>query len=88
MLTHLRAEVVRAKGKRNPEALGMAALAWILREPHRYEVAQKAGSLTRLLARNGRISRLPGPGARWTAGRDAPVPPAESFRAWWKRTHA
>ena len=88
VLTHLRADVVRAKGKRTPEALGMAALAWILREPRRYEMAQKAGSLARLLARDGKISRLPGPGARWTAGRDAPVPPAESFRAWWKRTHA
>jgi L-lactate dehydrogenase complex protein LldF len=88
VLTHLRAEVVRAKGKRTPEAVGMAALAWILREPHRYEAAQKMGSLARLLARDGKISRLPGPGAKWTAGRDAPVPPAESFRAWWKRTHA
>jgi L-lactate dehydrogenase complex protein LldF len=88
VLTHLRAEVVRAKGKRTPEAIGMAALAWVLREPHRYEAAQKVGSLARLLARNGRISRLPGPGAKWTSGRDAPVPPAESFRAWWQRTHA
>jgi L-lactate dehydrogenase complex protein LldF len=87
ILTHLRAEVVRAKGKRTPEAIGMAALAWVLREPHRYEAAQKVGSLARLLARNGKLSRLPGPGAKWTSGRDAPVPPAESFRAWWRRTH-
>ncbi|HEY0807781.1 MAG TPA: lactate utilization protein B, partial [Pseudonocardiaceae bacterium] len=87
VLTHLRAEVVRAKGKRTPEAIGMAALAWVLREPNRYEAAQKVGSLARLLARNGKLSRLPGPGAQWTSGRDAPVPPAESFRAWWKRTH-
>ncbi|HEX4705809.1 MAG TPA: LutB/LldF family L-lactate oxidation iron-sulfur protein [Pseudonocardiaceae bacterium] len=87
VLTHLRADVVRAKGKRTPEAIGMAALAWILREPSRYETAQRAGSLARFLARDGKISRLPGPGAKWTMGRDAPVPPAESFRAWWKRTH-
>jgi L-lactate dehydrogenase complex protein LldF len=87
VLTHLRAEMVRAKGKRTPEAIGMAALAWVLREPHRYEAAQKIGSLARLLARNGKLSRLPGPGAKWTSGRDAPVPPAESFRAWWRRTH-
>jgi L-lactate dehydrogenase complex protein LldF len=87
VLTHLRAEVVRAKGKRTPEAIGMAALAWVLREPGRYETAQRAGSLARLIARNGKITRLPGPGAKWTAGRDAPAPPAESFRAWWKRTH-
>jgi L-lactate dehydrogenase complex protein LldF len=87
VLTHLRADVVRAKGKRTPEAIGMAALAWILRDPFRYEMAQRAGSFAKLLAKNGTISRLPGPGARWTVGRDAPVPPAESFRAWWKRNH-
>jgi L-lactate dehydrogenase complex protein LldF len=50
-------------------------------------MAQRAGSLARLLAKNGKITRLPGPGAQWTAGRDAPVPPAESFRTWWKRNH-
>ncbi|HKN97327.1 MAG TPA: lactate utilization protein B [Pseudonocardiaceae bacterium] len=88
VLTHLRAEVTRAKGKYTAEAVGMAALAWILRDPFRYEMAQKAGSLARILAHDGRISRLPGPGRKWTAGRDAPMPPTESFRAWWKRTHA
>jgi L-lactate dehydrogenase complex protein LldF len=50
-------------------------------------MAQRAGSLARLLARNGKITRLPGPGAKWTAGRDVPIPPAESFRTWWKRNH-
>jgi L-lactate dehydrogenase complex protein LldF len=88
VLTHLRAEVTRAKGKYTAEAVGMSALAWILRDPFRYEMAQKAGQLARLLGHDGRISRLPGPGRKWTAGRDAPMPPTESFRAWWKRTHA
>jgi L-lactate dehydrogenase complex protein LldF len=87
VLTHLRAEVVKAKGKRTPEALAMASLAWVLRDPKRYEAAQRAGSLSRLLARGGLISSLPWPGSKWTASRDLPAPPAESFRAWWRRTH-
>jgi L-lactate dehydrogenase complex protein LldF len=87
ILTHLRASVVAAKGKRTPEAASMAALAWIFGNPRRYEAAQKAGSLARLLARSGRISHLPWPGSKWTVSRDVPVPPKESFRTWWRRTH-
>jgi L-lactate dehydrogenase complex protein LldF len=87
VLTHLRAEAVRAKGRFTSEAVGMAALAWVMRDRFRYESAQRLGSLARLLARDGRITRLPGPGAKWTAGRDVPAPPQESFRTWWKRNH-
>jgi L-lactate dehydrogenase complex protein LldF len=32
------------------------------------------------------VSRVPGPGRRWTGTRDLPAPPKESFRAWWART--
>ena len=31
------------------------------------------------------LSWLPWPGSRWTQARDLPLPPAESFRAWWRR---
>jgi L-lactate dehydrogenase complex protein LldF len=86
VLVHLRAEAVAAKGNRTPEAAGMAALAWIFGNPRRYEAAQKAGALARYLGHEGTISRLPWPGSKWTVSRDAPAPPKESFRAWWRRT--
>jgi len=85
VLTHLRAEVVRHKGKRTPEAIAMAAAAWVFADAGRYERAQQMGSLARLLGRDGKITRLPGPGAKWTSSRDAPLPAKESFRAWWRK---
>nr|WP_221219190.1 LutB/LldF family L-lactate oxidation iron-sulfur protein [Prauserella isguenensis] len=85
VLTHLRAEVVEAKGKRTPEAMAMSAAAWVFGSRRRYEAAQKAGSLTRLLARGGNLSSLPWPGSKWTDTRDAPVVPKESLRSWWRR---
>ncbi|MFC4002707.1 LutB/LldF family L-lactate oxidation iron-sulfur protein [Prauserella oleivorans] len=86
VLTHLRSKAVEAKGKRTPEAIAMAAAAWVFADPKRYEAAQKAGSLSRLFARDGRLTRLPWPGSKWTDSRDAPAVPKESFRAWWRRT--
>jgi L-lactate dehydrogenase complex protein LldF len=84
VLTHLRAEAVEAKG-RTAESVAMAAAAWIFGEASRYEKAQKAGSLARFLARDGRITSLPWPGSKWTSSRDVPAPPAESFRTWWRK---
>ncbi|WP_007024785.1 LutB/LldF family L-lactate oxidation iron-sulfur protein [Saccharomonospora iraqiensis] len=87
VLTHLRGEVVRARSRRTPEALAMSGAGWVFRDRRRYEAAQRAGSLSRLLAgRDGRITSLPWPGSKWTSTRDAPAVPKESFRAWWRRT--
>lgn len=86
VLVHLRSKAVEAKGKRTPEAIGMAALGWIFGDARRYEAAQKAGSLARHLTRTGRITSLPWPGSKWTSARDVPAPPSESFRSWWRRT--
>ena len=86
ILVHLRARHVEEAESRlpSPEAVTMAAASWVMAKPARYRAGQQAGRLGRLLSRDGRIRRLPPPLARWTAARDAPAPPAQTFREWWR----
>jgi L-lactate dehydrogenase complex protein LldF len=70
------------------EAMAMAAASWVMAGPHRYGAAQRAGRLGRAVGRGGRISNLPPPLSAWTRARDVPVPPARTFREWWRHDHA
>jgi L-lactate dehydrogenase complex protein LldF len=65
----------------------MAAASWVMAEPARYAAAQTASRAGRLLQRHGRISALPPPLAAWTSARDAPAPPRQTFRQWWRTQH-
>jgi L-lactate dehydrogenase complex protein LldF len=91
VLVHLRARHVEEQRERHrlpgPEAITMAAAAWVMAEPRRYATAQRATRVGRVLAFGGRgsIRSLPPPLSRWTASRDAPRPPKETFREWWTR---
>jgi L-lactate dehydrogenase complex protein LldF len=91
LLVHLRARHVEeaARDRRLPtaEAVAMAAASWVMASPGRYAAAQRAGRASRALARQGRIRRLPPPLSAWTAARDAPAPPAQTFREWWQHEH-
>ena len=82
ILVHLRARVVREGGGTPAgEGLAMRLLGNVFGSRRRYEAAQR-------MARRGRgpFTRLPvGPLARWTATRDLPTVPAQSFRAWWQQ---
>ncbi|GLY92053.1 iron-sulfur cluster-binding protein [Actinoallomurus iriomotensis] len=82
VLVHLRSRAVH----RRTERAAMRFAAWTLRSPTRLAFGQRlAGTAGRVLGRRGHIGRLPGPMARWTDTRDAPVPPTETFRDWWNR---
>ena len=78
VLVHLRARVVERRPPQ-PEAVVMRGLFRAFSTRRRYEAAQR-------LARLGRspLSRLPGPLSGWTATRELPEVPAESFRDWWR----
>ena len=79
-----------------PEAVAMKAAAWSLGAGRRLDVAERvsgligktAGRWARRTLPGGRpaVARLPGPGSLWSGARDLPLPPRESFRAWWRRT--
>ncbi|WP_345676040.1 LutB/LldF family L-lactate oxidation iron-sulfur protein [Yinghuangia aomiensis] len=93
ILTRQRAQLVDLKrGPSHPaEKAAMAAAEWTFGEPWRLGLAQHAASFSRhFIGRKGRIRRIPhllaGPVAGWTDSRDAPAPPPESFRSWYKRT--
>ncbi|MGK5556661.1 lactate utilization protein B [Actinomadura kijaniata] len=88
VLVHLRGRVVEARRHRpvpTPELAMMRAVAWAMGDRRRYETALRRGARwARLLARGGRIRRLPGLLGRWTEARDLPAPPARAFRDWWR----
>jgi len=87
VLVHLRGRVLSETGSGGSrlERLAMRTMAGVLGDRRRYELAQRAvraGSWP--LSRDGRIERrLPGPLAGWTAVRDLPAPPRQTFREWW-----
>jgi L-lactate dehydrogenase complex protein LldF len=79
MLVHLRARVADDKG-RTPERAAMATAAWTMRSPRRWTHALRAARLGRFL--RGRRA-VPPPLSAWTATRELPEPPEQTFRDWW-----
>ncbi|MBN3458172.1 iron-sulfur cluster-binding protein [Mycobacterium sp. DSM 3803] len=90
ILVHLRAEQVDAErdGIPSGQDLAMKAAGWAMAGARRFSLAEKALGAGRLIAgKDHRISTLPWPASKWTASRDIPEPPRETFRQWWQRTH-
>ncbi|WP_026313931.1 lactate utilization protein B [Actinomadura flavalba] len=74
VLVHLRGKAPKKPSERLAMGLAGAALA----SPRRLAAAQFAAGRSRRAVRRLRAPRA------WTDTRDVPVPPAQSFRAWWK----
>ncbi|MBX7454507.1 lactate utilization protein [Mycolicibacterium sp. 3033] len=94
MLVHMRTRVVdeHRGGVPSGEQVAMTAASWLLGDHRRLEALEKvaaAGGKTlrsKLFGGKQRLRSLPWPASAWSGARDAPVPPTESFRAWWDRT--
>jgi len=92
VLIHLRGEVVRQKqdegGLRaalDPEKVAFKTLAKVFASRVAYEQAQKVGKVGQWpLAEEGYITWLPGLLSGWTAMRDMPALPQQTFREWWE----
>ena len=91
LLVHLRARHVEESQEHRvvptAEAVAMAAAAWVMGKPRRFAAAERAMRQVRhVTGGRDRIRSLPKPLSAWTSSRDAPIPPAETFREWWSRT--
>jgi len=82
---------LRAKGAsegRTPSYItqGLAMFRRVATHPWLFGVAGKMAALgSRAIAKNGWISRMPGPLAGWTQSRDFPAMASESFQDRWKK---
>jgi L-lactate dehydrogenase complex protein LldF len=89
LLVHLRARHVEQERERRrlptAERVTMATASWGMRSPGRFAAGERAMRAGRLLARGGRIRSLPPPLSAWTASRDLPAPPQQTFRQWWEK---
>jgi L-lactate dehydrogenase complex protein LldF len=87
ILIHLRRRIVEAKPA-GAEALAMRAASLAFKGGRWLSLAQRLGRLAQWpFASGGTIRTLPGPGAGWTATRDLPAVPEQTFRQWWAARH-
>lgn len=94
ILIELRGEKVKADqatlgGRLGAENLAMQAVRWLFERGERLGAAHRIAALgQKLIAREGRIGWLPGGLGGWTATRDFPALPEQSFRDWWRQRPA
>ena len=86
MLLTVRAQHIAATGGPAWMRFGLKGWALAMKSVRRYRWGQRLAHWgTRLIARDGRVKRLPGPLAAWTRSRDFPVFAATPFRERWAK---
>jgi L-lactate dehydrogenase complex protein LldF len=83
VLVHLRERSAEEGGGHTAERAAMNAATWLLDHPAAYRAVTRAATATRAL--HPRRLPFPAPAAAWTATRDLPPLPAETFRQWWRK---
>ncbi|MER5441540.1 LutB/LldF family L-lactate oxidation iron-sulfur protein [Streptomyces sp. NPDC002790] len=82
LLVELRHQNTERSGT-TAEKLAMKAAAAVMSRPKVYAGAQKAAGLGRVIAgKDRKITHLPPPFDGWSATRDTPAPPKQTFRSW------
>lgn len=85
MLLRLRADAVQAGKAAAIEKIAIGGYRATMNNPRLYRASGKlAGLASRLLARKGRLRRLPPPLHLWTRQRDFPAVASQSFTEWWE----
>ncbi|HEV3141947.1 MAG TPA: LutB/LldF family L-lactate oxidation iron-sulfur protein, partial [Vicinamibacterales bacterium] len=85
MLLSLRYQAVKQTKPSGSLALAMKSFAWAASKPRVYRaLAKRTRGWLRMLARDGWISKLPGPAGRWTLSRDLKAPAAQTFQDQWR----
>ncbi|MGB8405337.1 MAG: LutB/LldF family L-lactate oxidation iron-sulfur protein [Mycobacterium sp.] len=87
ILVHLRAAQVDGHVSPRGQDAAMRAAGWVMGSARRFALAERLLGAGRLLARDHRIRALPWPASKWTAARDVPEPPTQTFRQWWDEHH-
>jgi L-lactate dehydrogenase complex protein LldF len=86
ILIHLRGKVVESGEAPFTERFAMTTAAFAFSNSTRFSAAQKLARIgQKPFERDGMLRNLPGMLGAWTATRDLPAIPKESFREWWAK---
>jgi len=85
-LVKLRRDVVETGKASWLEKKAFQTFGWVTGNPSIYQMGvNMADTVLKPFADGDYIKKVPGILGRWTIGKDLPMPPKESFRAWWEK---